>query len=382
MSSTVAIWIGRPLPRRKRFCRAASNPHATSGSPSSTSASLAVVPPMSKASTRPSPALRPNQAPASAPAAGPLSSSCTGARLASATWVSPPFDSMRNKSAAHAELTQRGLQTIEISVRERPHIGVGDRRHHAGIFADLGRDIAGERQRQAGEAPGDRLRDRDLVGRVRISVQEHDCQALHALAQQRIHLAQRTIDIERGHLDAIRAEAACHLATPRPAHQRLRHLDEQVIELVFPLARDLQDIRESGRRQQAGRGAGALDERVGEQGRGMDHPPDRCGRDRLAPEQMAKSGNDAARRIVRRGGFLPDHGAAVERIENDQIREGAADIDAKGERTVHQMLSTACWASLWTVAPRWVRLASRCSSRRVSAARAAQTTKYTASTKA
>ena len=32
---------------------------------------------------------------ANAPAAGPLSSSCTGARLASLTWVRPPLDSMR-----------------------------------------------------------------------------------------------------------------------------------------------------------------------------------------------------------------------------------------------------------------------------------------------
>ena len=96
ISSTVAIWIGSPLPRRKRFSRAASKPQPTSGSPPSTSASFAVVPPMSKASTRSRPALRPNQAPASAPAAGPLSSNCTGARLASATWVNPPFESIRN----------------------------------------------------------------------------------------------------------------------------------------------------------------------------------------------------------------------------------------------------------------------------------------------
>ena len=36
-------------------------------------------------------------APAKAPAAGPLSKSCTGARLASATWVKPPLDSIRKR---------------------------------------------------------------------------------------------------------------------------------------------------------------------------------------------------------------------------------------------------------------------------------------------
>ena len=70
-----------------------------SGSPPSTSESLAVVPPMSKASTRPLPSAWPKKAAAMAPAAGPDSSICTGTRCASATWVRPPLESMSSSGA-------------------------------------------------------------------------------------------------------------------------------------------------------------------------------------------------------------------------------------------------------------------------------------------
>ena len=55
---------------------------------------FAVVPPMSKHSSRSSPSRRANQLPASAPAAGPLSTSRIGALAASSAETTPPFDSI------------------------------------------------------------------------------------------------------------------------------------------------------------------------------------------------------------------------------------------------------------------------------------------------
>ncbi len=73
---------GRPLPFLKRDCRSISNTRPFSGSPLSIRQILAVVPPMSKESTRLSPrsiATRPARI---APPAGPDSTSRTGMRTA------------------------------------------------------------------------------------------------------------------------------------------------------------------------------------------------------------------------------------------------------------------------------------------------------------
>src|SRR6266571_170043 len=69
ISSMVEMRMGRPLPSMKRRCLAASKLYAVSGSPPSTSDSLAVVPPMSKASTLPPLSSRPKKAAAMAAAA-------------------------------------------------------------------------------------------------------------------------------------------------------------------------------------------------------------------------------------------------------------------------------------------------------------------------
>ena len=100
MSSTAEMLSGNPLPGVKRRSRAASKLWATRGAPSRTTASFAVVPPMSKARRSRAPERPPNTAAASAPAAGPDSSSRTGTRFASSTCVSPPLESMRKSGAA------------------------------------------------------------------------------------------------------------------------------------------------------------------------------------------------------------------------------------------------------------------------------------------
>src|SRR6266699_239044 len=86
----VEMRMGRPLPSMKRRCLAASKLYAVSGSPPSTSDSLAVVPPMSKASTLPPLSSRPKKAAAMAPAAGADSSICTGARRAAVAFGDEP----------------------------------------------------------------------------------------------------------------------------------------------------------------------------------------------------------------------------------------------------------------------------------------------------
>ena len=94
ISSMTGTRMGSPEPRLKRSARATSNSRASSGSPPSMTQALAVVPPMSNDSSRPSPASRAARAAASAPAAGPDSTRRTGTRLAVAGVAMPPEESM------------------------------------------------------------------------------------------------------------------------------------------------------------------------------------------------------------------------------------------------------------------------------------------------
>jgi hypothetical protein len=78
-------------------------------------------------------------------------------------------------------------------------------------------------------------------------MEEADGQALDALLHQLAHFGQRRIDIERNLDGAVGRQPFLRLAAPWPRHQRLRHLDEQVVKLVFAFARDFQHVGEACR---------------------------------------------------------------------------------------------------------------------------------------
>ena len=90
----------------------------------------------------------------------------------------------QEQAAGNALGAQRLLQPLEIDLGERPDVGVGHRRRGAQIFADLGRDVGRQRDRQILVALGDRRADRPLVRRIGVRVQEADGEALDALLDQ------------------------------------------------------------------------------------------------------------------------------------------------------------------------------------------------------
>ena len=98
--SITGVLIGRPEPLAKRCTRAASSTGMISKRPSSISAALAVVPPMSKEMTSLWPANRPNQAVASPPPAGPDSSSRIGNSQAVCGDIKPPAECIRRSAPA------------------------------------------------------------------------------------------------------------------------------------------------------------------------------------------------------------------------------------------------------------------------------------------
>ena len=241
----------------------------------------------------------------------------------------------QEQAAGNALGAQRLLEPLEIDLGQRPDVGVGHRRRRAQVLADLRRDVGRQRDRQILVALGDRRADRALVRRVGVGMQEADGEALDALLDQLGDLGQRGIDIERLLDRAVGRQPLHRLAPPRPRHQRLGHLDEQVVELVLALAADLQHVAEARRGEQPGLRALALDQRVGEQRRGMHHAADLLGLRARLLQHPPRAFERTARRIVGRRALLPDDGAAVARIVDDEVGEGAPDIDAEGERRIH-----------------------------------------------
>ena len=250
------------------------------------------------------------------------------------------------EAARNAFGAQRLLQALEIDLGQRPHIGVGHRRAGAQVFADLGRDVGRQRDRQILETLGDGSADGALVRGIGVGVQEADGEAFDALLHQVGDLGQRGIDVERDLDRAVLRQPLLGLAPPRPRHQGLGHLDEEVVELVLALAADLQHVAEARGREQAGLGALALDQRVGEERRGMHHAADLLGLGARLLEHAPRALDGAARRIVGRGALLPDDGAAVTRIVDDEIGEGAPDVDAEGKRCgTHSALILPCFTT-------------------------------------
>ena len=222
-------------------------------------------------------------------------------------------------------------EPVEVDLGERFHEGVRDRGRGTGILADLRRDVAGSRNRQGRMACGDQCRCPLLVHRVGVGVQEDDGEGRDAVSHQRVDLGEQRRLVQRGLDGTIGADALGDLAPQGARDEGGRHLDEDVVELVLPLARDLQDVAEAVRRDQAGLRALALDQRIGEERRGVDDTADVARRDAVAFEDAADAGDDAPRRVVGGGGFLPDRDARAGGVEDDDVGERATDIDAEGE---------------------------------------------------
>ena len=237
--------------------------------------------------------------------------------------------------ARNALGAQRLLQPLEIDLGQGPDIGVGHRRAGTQIFADFRRNVGGKRNRQVLEALGNRRSDRALVSRIGVGVQEADGQAFHALLHKVGHLGKRCADIERDLYGAVRAHPFLRFTTPGALHQRLRHLDEKIVELIFALARDLQHIAEARRGEQPGFRAFALDQRIGEQRRGMHDAADLLRRGARLLQHAPRALQGPAGRIVGCRAFFPDDGPSVAGIMDDEVGEGSPDVDPEGKRRTH-----------------------------------------------
>ena len=138
--------------------------------------------------------------------------------------------------------------------------------------------------------------------------------------------------VERLELFATRRrEPPLHHFTMAPLHQRpvlprqFLH-DRIVLNPLMP--RDMDNVAEAFVGEHAGARAFVLQHRIGRGGGAVQHIIDLGQRDAVVAADFGDAGNDAARRIVGRGGNLVDGDVIGAQIAIHNVGEGTADIDA------------------------------------------------------
>ena len=203
---------------------------------------------MSKDSTLSRPHCRAMSAAKIAPPAGPDSTSRTGKRIAVSTVVSPPPDSIRNSGQAKPSPRSWRVEAGEIARHQRLDIGVGAGGREALVLAHLGRDLARQRDRHAGQPRGEDLarcaaRAPGWRRRAGSRSRRSRCRRLRAPAQRR----HRRLVERHAARRPWRVDALGHGEAQVARHQRRRQLDVDVVLLEAVLVAPSRSCRESPR---------------------------------------------------------------------------------------------------------------------------------------
>ena len=166
------------------------------------------------------------------------------------------------------------------------------------------------------------------MGGIDEGMQQADRDGLHAVIAQASDRDARRRFVERRADGAIRQQPLRHLKPQAARHQRVGAAHEQVVGVVAQFRADFLHVAEALRREEAGRHAAPLDQRIRDQRRAVDDVPHLGRRDTVLRQQSAHAVQHRLFGRMRRGQHLAVEQATVARIQHHQIGEGAADIDA------------------------------------------------------
>jgi hypothetical protein len=219
---------------------------------------------------------------------------------------------------------------MQVALDPGLHVDIDHRRRGPLVLPDLRHDVGGDGDPGIGRGAPHGLPRPPLHLGIGEAVEEGDGdrldpgggqfpgQALDILLVQIVPRQRRPIG----------ESAPRHAEAEVARHEGMRHLELQVVEVVAMLAADLQGIAEALAGEERGQGSLALDQRVGDQGRAMDDLAEGAHRRVGGRQRLLQPGLDGTRRIVRCGEGLPDDERAAGVVIDDQVGEGAADIDA------------------------------------------------------
>ena len=230
--------------------------------------------------------------------------------------------------AADVHLVQTPDQLGQVVLYERLDIDVDDRGRGPLVLTDLGHDFGRQRDAHARGNLADDCTHQLLVGRIRVAVHEADCNGFDALVAQLGRQARHRALVWCARNGPVGVDALVDRQAQMTRHQRRGHLQKQVVQVVAVLAGDLVRVAEAGGGQQRRTGAFALDDGVGYQRRAMDDVPDLVGGGVGAQQRVLQDVGDGGGRITRCGQHLADGELARGIIDQDQVRERPADVDA------------------------------------------------------
>ena len=216
-----------------------------------------------------------------------------------------------------------------------------DLRADVRVQADRGEplELAVERQHlvrdgqvRLGELLEHDLLDPLLVRRVEVRVKQADGDRLDACGLQLADPLAHLVVVERDEHVAVRdGDALLHGQAVAALDERARLpgqllLEREVVRLLVP--RDVEDVAHPVRRDQPDLRARVREHDVGRDGRAVEEVVDLGERDAGLAAEIVDALDRPARRVVRRGRDLVDGDPTRLLVDEDQVGERAADVDA------------------------------------------------------
>ena len=215
------------------------------------------------------------------------------------------------------------LQPAEIARHDRLDVAVDRGRRAALELANLAQDVGADRDEGIGPELARDLAGAPFVRRIDVGMQEADDQRLGAAGDQKTDGASHGFLVERRQDVAAGVEALGHFDTQLARDEGFEAADHAVAEGPRA-APQFQHVAETDRGDQAADDALALEDRVGADSGAMHQGTQRVG----GQAAVANAGHHAARLIVGRGGYFRDAEAPLALVNEKEIGESTADIDA------------------------------------------------------
>ena len=221
----------------------------------------------------------------------------------------------------------------EVDVHQRLEVGVQDRGREALELAVLCHDVGRAGHGQAGALALRRVRDRVLVRRVDIRVEQADSHGLGARGERSVERAVHARHVERHQHRAVGVEPLRHLETALAVDDGFRphegrHEERGDIALG---AADLDQVAKARGGEDGDGSAAPLEHRVGAHGGPVDHAPNVAALD----TERAEAGEDRRGLAAPLRRHLGHHDATGRLVDRGEIGEGAAHVDADQEHGGH-----------------------------------------------